>query len=126
MSCTSLYLNELYKLFCSMNKKEEENKFFLLLLGFIATSLSPFLAVWYLFHCTTYVISKVLIPILGLSLVLFIGLPFLCLMRWIYGTYSFIYRIIINFLYTVTTALNVRKPNVEDQQMNDERRSDEK
>lgn len=116
MSCTSLYMNELHKLFRSMNKNEEENKFFLLLLGFVATSLSPFLALWYLFHCTTYVISKVLIPLLGLALVLFVGLPFLCLMRWIYATYGFMYKIILNFLCAVTALVSGKKPDDDDVQ----------
>lgn len=109
MSCTALYMNELYKVYLSMNKKEEENKFFLLLLGFIATSMSPFLALWYIFYCITHFISKILIPILGLALVLFVGLPFLCVMRWIYGTYDFIYRIIINVFLGISAIASIEK-----------------
>nr|XP_022917219.1 uncharacterized protein LOC111426770 [Onthophagus taurus] len=94
-----------------MSKVDEDNKYVVLLLGFVAASLSPFLLVWYALHCTTYVVSKILIPVFGLAIVFLVGFPLLCTMKWIYATYAFIYNMVINFILAIVQWMEENKTN---------------
>lgn len=68
-----------------------EETWWFMMLGFILTALSPF---WIALSLVEIVFS-VVVPIIGLILMVFLGLPLLNIIKWLQDTYCVIYSVLM-------------------------------
>lgn len=80
----------------------------MLLLGFLATTMFPFFVLLSICEVIINMINGVIIPFISIIVMLIIGLPVLSIIRWIYGTYLFIYNLLLN-IYQMTVKLQKRR-----------------
>lgn len=75
--------------------QEKSEAGLLIVLGFVLAALSPVWAALSLLEVTFSTFFSVFVPLVGLLVILFVGLPLLNVAKWVYGTYVFIYSLIM-------------------------------